>query len=212
MERQIKFGDDLSKTLSVELARAKNDNKYMTERLSKLMDENATLGQQIKGLTSTKVALEKSIVKLTEQKNDIEKKLDETEGVIQNRIEEIWEIKDSIDKKLNPSQSNSSSNEIELPPIVVSPEGGRGGAKKNLSKQEKNSDSSQGQIVSINESNNFVIVDMGENSGLKVGNELNVYRGSQYVAGLEVIQTRKDISAADIKQKVSDIKVGDSVR
>ena len=41
---------------------------------------------------------------------------------------------------------------------------------------------------------------------------MNVYRGAEYVAGLEVIQVRKDIAAADIISKVVDIKIGDAVR
>jgi hypothetical protein len=41
---------------------------------------------------------------------------------------------------------------------------------------------------------------------------VNVYRGASYIAGLEVIQVRKDILAADIKNKMMTIEVGDSVK
>ena len=71
----------------------------------------------------------------------------------------------------------------------------------------------QGSIISINETNNFVIVDLGqENSPVSVGNPLKVYRGSNQIATLEVIQLRRDICAADIKDKSSELKVGDVVK
>ena len=41
---------------------------------------------------------------------------------------------------------------------------------------------------------------------------LSVYRDSKYIARLEVIQVRKDISAADIKDQWSKVVVGDTVK
>ena len=71
----------------------------------------------------------------------------------------------------------------------------------------------QGSIISINETNNFVIVDLGqENSPVSVGNVLKVYRNSNEIATLEVIQVRRDICAADIKEKSTELKVGDVVK
>jgi hypothetical protein len=70
----------------------------------------------------------------------------------------------------------------------------------------------QHAVISINETNNFVIVDLGEADGSRVGQTLKVYRGGNDIASLEVIQVRKDISAADIKNKSVQLKVGDIVR
>ncbi len=67
-------------------------------------------------------------------------------------------------------------------------------------------------MISVNESNNFVIVDIGENIGVRLGDSLSVYRDSKYIARLEVIQVRKDIAAADLKDQWSMVKVGDIIR
>ncbi len=56
------------------------------------------------------------------------------------------------------------------------------------------------------------VVDAGENIGLRLGDKISVFRDADYVASLEIIQLRKDISAADIKEQRSPIQVGDSVR
>ena len=208
IEREIKHGKDLADNLSLALARAENDKGFMNGRMVKLTDENSALRGQIKGLTSTKIALEKSIVRLQDEKKDIERKLMETETVIQNRIDEIWKIKDSLEK--NFKMSGSSSGEVELPPIVVSAAG------ETLARSQEVAviapPGFQGNVVSVNDENNFVIVDLGQNSGLKLGDNMSVYRGAEYVAALEVIQVRQDIAAADIKNKVTTIRVGDTVR
>ena len=71
----------------------------------------------------------------------------------------------------------------------------------------------EGSIISINESNNFVIVDLGQdNSSVSIGAHLKVYRDSNVIANLEIIQVRRDICAADIKTKSAELKVGDVVK
>lgn len=219
IDRDIKHGQDLADNLSLELARAKNDSKYSDEKIEKLSKENTTLRAQIKNLTSTKIALEKSIVRLQDDKKDMERKLIRTENVVQGRIDEIWKIKNDLNKSFKPKSKNPKANEIELPPIVVSAhedEYGQPAAAATGDEPEGTKENSsavvEGNVVSINEDNNFVIVDLGEKEGVKIGDPLSVYRNSEYVAGLEVIQVRKDIAAADIKNKTAQIQVGDVVR
>lgn len=69
-----------------------------------------------------------------------------------------------------------------------------------------------GKVIEINSSNNFVILDIGEDAGIRNGMKLGVYRGNSRIATLQVIQARKNICAADIRQVAKPIKVGDTVR
>ena len=69
-----------------------------------------------------------------------------------------------------------------------------------------------GKVLAINRDSNFVIVDIGEDAGVKIGDTFRVYRDDKSVADLEVIQTRKNIAACDIKVEMSPIKIGDSIR
>ncbi len=217
IERDIKYANDLADTLALELARAKNDKKFVSDRLNKMNEENQAMRGQIRQLSSTKIALEKSMVHLQGEKKDVERRLAENESVIQNRIDEIWGIKESLDNsfRLNKS-SQSSGGGVSLPPIVVSQNGLETPKIKSqtttLAKSEPDHVGFAGNVVSVNDENNFVIVDIGEGEGIQLGDKLNVYRGPDYIAGLEVIQVRKDIAAADIKNKVIDIQVGDNVK
>ncbi len=204
--REIKYGNDLAKNLSLELARAQSEKQFMSDRMAKIADENTNLHEQLKNLTSTKVALERSIVKLQSDKKQIEGKLFETEGVISNRVEQIYQLKDSLEKDFKPAVKNPKTGEVDLSPIIIN------SSDKNATEIKPQPASVNGNVVSINDENNFVIVNIGEDSGIKIGEKLNVYRGADFIAGLEVIQIRKDILAADIKNKMKPIEVGDSVK
>jgi hypothetical protein len=54
---------------------------------------------------------------------------------------------------------------------------------------------------------------MGESSGVGPGNQLKVFRGNKEIGTVEVIETRKDISAADIKDIAPGVAIqeGDAV-
>ncbi len=218
--RKIKYGEDLADNISVELARARNEQKLSQDRSDELLAENQKLRLDIKQLTTTKVALEKSIAGLSEEKASIEKKLSETESVIQSRVDEMWQIKKDIDtrfgtngaKNTQAAGDRSSSGEVELAPIVVS---GKKGGRKAASQSAGAISASrkfQGSVVSVNEENNFIIVSLGEKTGIRVGDTLSVYHNGAQIGSVEIIQVRQDISAADIKQKIAPFSVGDTVR
>jgi len=210
LDREIKHGKDLADTLSLDLARSKGDKKFLQDRIDKIQEDNNDFRQQIKGLTATKITLEKSMVRLTEEKNSVVRKLKETENVIQGKIEEIWQIKNSLTKSIK-ERDPSLSKEIELPPIIVSSQVPFF-EEKALSDKSSKGPGLNGNVVSVNSDNNFVIIDLGSRDGIDVGNKLGVYRNADYIAEVEVIQARADICAADIKQRTSNIKVGDMVR
>jgi len=211
--QKVKYGGDLADTLSIDLARARNDQRAVNDRADKLKEENMELQGQIKELTSTKLALEKTISRLTDDKDGMQKKLVETENVIQNRIDDIWKIKESLDKKLSensPVAPSASPGGMELPPIIVN---APNNSTNSYSSPMAGKVQGQGTIISINQTNNFVIADLGQdNSSVNVGSALKVFRNSKQVAVLEVIQVRRDICAADIKDASAELKVGDIVK
>ena len=220
LERKVQYGQALADNLSLQLAREKNDKKSILARAEGLRTENSDLRAHLKELTSVKFVLEKSIGQLKNDKNTIEKKLMDTESILEGKIDEISEIKNTLEQSFRSTKESLSAplkepSPVELGPIVVNP--------SNPNPTDIQQDTSQqnelkepagfnGRVVSINEENNFVIIDLGENTGIQLGDPLAVYRGSQYVAGLEVIQVRKDICAADIREKMAKIQVGDNVR
>lgn len=207
LERDVQFKEDMINNLSLELARTKNDKKFVADRVEKLNSENVELRKELKKVVTVKSSLEKSIMRLADEKSKIEGKLGQSEAIIQSKIDEIWEIKDSIDRTIRDSKIAPGAQQVELPPIVVNSNGQAVSFNDGAAVHGFN-----GKVVSVNKDNNFVIVDLGESSGVKLGDVISVYRDSKYIARLEVIQVRQDISAADIKEQWAEIKAGDIVK
>ncbi len=209
--RKIKDGEDLASNLSMEAARARGDQKNANDFIGKVKGDNGQLQSQVRQLVATKVALEKTVARLTEERSDLGKKLAETEGVIQDRINEIWQIKKTLDDKITQINDVKSGNrDVELPPIVVNASANE--AITPVSAPSGDPLKQAHKVISVNEKNGFVIVDYGETQGSSVGRGLKVFRNNKEIATLEVIQVRRDISAADVKDQKTKIQVGDQVR
>jgi chromosome segregation ATPase len=212
MQRKIKDSEDLISNLSMEAARARTDQKAANDFGGKLKEDNNQLQSEVRRLASTKVALEKTVARLNQEKDEMGKRLADTEGVIQDRINEIWQIKQTLDQKITQINQSRSDKEVELPPIIVNGAGGNTTAAPSAPEVQMPSGQATHKIISINAKNNFVIIDFGQTQGSSIGRVLKAYRANKEIATLEVIQVRRDISAADIKDQKVNLQVGDQVR
>jgi hypothetical protein len=80
-------------------------------------------------------------------------------------------------------------------------------------KSDVSSGALRGEILAVNKNENFVIIDLGEEAGVKPTYSFNVLRGDTVIGSIDVIETRREISAADIKEVFSSyaIREGDKV-
>ena len=202
LTRQIRLKGDVADNISIDLVREKNDKQFVSDQFDKLKQENLSLRAQVKELGSMKIILEKSISRLQDDKGQIQKKLEQSETVIQNRLDDVLQLKEDINKVSNANQAQ----EVILPPIIVN------GSSSSEVKQEQGGVKLSGEIVSVNQENNFVIVSLGQKSGVNIGDRLSVYRADAYVGEIEIIQVRTDISAADIKKQSMPFQAGDIVK
>lgn len=210
--RQMTLKTNVADNISVDLVREKNDKKAVIDQLEKMKQENLDLRSQVKELGTMKIALEKSITRLQEDKAVIEKKLIQSETVIQSRLDDVIKLKDDIRKA---SSAKPKEQEVMLPPIIVNGSSSQAKPEAPAAPQAPQPSAQRtisGKVVSVNQENNFVILDLGEKSGAKIGDRLSVYRDDGYIGELEIIQVRSDISAADIRKQSMPLQPGDSVK
>ena len=120
--REVQYREDLVNNLSLQLAKAKNSNKFSITHVEKLSKENEQLRTNLKKLHTAKGKLETTVVKIKQEKDKLERELTNRESLIQAKIDEIWEIKESLDQTFRKTKITPPGNEIELPPILVSSE------------------------------------------------------------------------------------------
>ncbi len=202
LKKQFDYNQKIMDSLTQELVREKNDKFVIQDNLKTVKRENDVLRRQLKSINGRKVNLEKRLAELQDKNNGLEAEMSKVQTFVQDKMIKI----DSLQKQLEVGPDLSAperKNAVELPPIVVRPQ------------KEAATDVAKtltGKVLLVNKDSNFIIIDLGEDSGIKTGDSFGVYRDSQSIADVEVIQIRKNISACDIKKESSAIRAGDLVR
>ncbi|MCG2706522.1 MAG: hypothetical protein L6254_03135 [Candidatus Omnitrophica bacterium] len=174
----------------------------LIEKLKSVRKESATLKQKVRSLSDFKGTSEKKLAKLQEEKSDLKRQLDEVSVIL------LDAASSGDNEQLIPAEAGS----VELPPIFVHSQPQIFMPQKGSVLDEEPALAAEGKILEVNKKNNFVIIDLGEYSGIKSGNTFSVYRKDKAIATIEVIQTRKRVAACDIKQENTPVRVGDTIR
>lgn len=206
-KRQLDYNQKLADSLSQDLVREKNDKNKILETFKSLRSENSMLLQQIRSLSNRKITLENKLQSVQEQKVNLERRFSEMQVMLSDKLSQIGNLNKQLTEIATEEKPKSSlpiekRESVELPPIVVRPQ------SENLQSQSLPVD---GKVLAVNKENNFVIVDLGEDAGIKLGNRFRISRDGQYVGEVEAIQVRKNISACDIKKEIVPIEIGDSI-
>lgn len=219
LQRQLEYTEKVTDSLSLQLVRERDDKRKIVKQANLFKEENYVIRSRVKDLMSAKVSLEKKLKDAEDKRMELASRLTQMDEVLEEKLSSILDTKQDISdikKGVNPSSGSS----LELPAIVV-PGGvsqsgdfpaGEGAPASSVATADAGQSRSSGRVISVNEENNFVIVDIGEDDGVYQGQTLSAYRGSEQIASLEVVEVRAHICAADIKEKAAYLKAGDIVR
>ncbi|MDD4954573.1 MAG: hypothetical protein PHP17_00840 [Candidatus Omnitrophica bacterium] len=187
IENEMGIKERTMRIVSRDLVSEREARKIAMEELEKLRGENNNLKRELVIVNKEKVQLQGNIMDVVEKKDVLEHKISGVENVMREKSLEL----DELQKELNTTirgDSRAMAREtatVELPPIVVKSSSGPRGLK--------------GEVLAVNPEEKFVVINLGENSGIGPGNELKVLRKNKEIGRIQIIETRKDISAADIK-------------
>lgn len=208
LKRQFDYNQKLMDSIAQELVREKDDKIKIQAAFKTTKGENLVLTRQLKSLNGRKINLERKYQELLEQKEVVAHRLSEMETMLTQKAADISGLKDQIDN-IRTGTAAATANEdsvegaVELPPVVVRPQ------QDTLDEEDTSSD--QGKILAVNTDSNFVIINLGSDSGVKLGDSFQVYREAKIIASVEAIQVRRSISACDIKKAASPIRIGDVI-
>lgn len=219
LQRQLEYTEKVTDSLSLQLVRERDDKRKIVKQANLFKEENYVLRSRVKDLMSGKVSLEKKLKDTEDKRVELTNRLTQMDELLEEKLSSILDTKQDI-SDIKKGLAPSSGSSVELPAIVVPGGAAQSGA---LIKDEgvsaapaATADAAQsrssGRVISINEENNFVIVDLGEDDGVYQGQTLSAYRAGEQIASLEVVEVRAHICAADIKEKAAYLKAGDTVR
>lgn len=210
LERQYAYNQKRSQEivdkLAQELVIEKNDKFQIEETLKSVKSENEIIKRQLKTQSARKGNLEVQLAELEKEKAEFENKLGVMDSVLKDNITQLDNFKRQLEAtQKSKIEAGAKKESVELAPIIVRP-------KSETQAQTASALAPKGKILKVNAEDNFVIIDLGEDSGLKLGDTLQVYRQDRTIATIEVIQLQSDIAACDIKKQSSSVMTGDSIR
>ncbi|MCM8780958.1 MAG: hypothetical protein NC908_03425 [Candidatus Omnitrophica bacterium] len=197
LQKQLESNLKIIDNLADELVKEKKYKRDIQKDIESAKNENTLLKQQLRELNDRKNELEEKLAQLSKDSELLKAKLTEKEQV----RTEAQTLSISEETKIKTTGSS-----VELPPIVVRPS--QAGSQPLASRIV----SRTGKILAVDKENNFVIIDLGKDAGLKLGDTFQVYRDNQSIGLIEVIQIRSNVSACDIKKQTTPIRIGDLVR
>lgn len=206
LEAAIKFKERTMTILTKDLVKEREDRKVVIKELDKLKTENISLIREHKFLSRIQGDLEAKLKKSLDEKDILSRKVDEVETVLKDKALDI----DSLQKQLSRSVTSAKdvlpqqAKAVALPPIVVKADNKPTQAVSTL----------EGKVMAVNEKEKFVIIDLGSTNGVKPGDSFKVVKSGKKIATLNVIETRKDISACDVKEASPSVRMkeGDIVK
>lgn len=203
LEGRMGYGENVTDSLSSELVREKKDKRQLLEELKSLKNEHAILLRQLKTLNNQKAALATRLQEAEQAKLNLEKRVANMNEMLDYKLSQVMDVKKDLEDLQEGTEVSlpATKGSIELPPIVVR------SAPTEVPAVKYNA-----KVMAVNKENNFIIIDLGEEQGLKPGTGFDVYRDDKKIASVEVVQIRKNVSACDIKQASTPINVGDEVR
>jgi len=208
--RQLDYNQKLMDSMAGDVVREKNDKAAIQDTVKNLRSENNTLIKQLKSLIGRKAVLDRKVQALQDEKMKAQKRLNETETILKDKLSRIDNLKNQLDTTIKGDSVSGSDGgskaSVELPAIVVR---STSSADKGASAQAYDF---PGKILAVNLESSFVVIDLGSSSGVRVGDTFGVYRGDNLIGSVSVIQTRAGISACDIKKMSTSFKIGDHLQ
>ena len=145
--------------------------------------------QVLKSHSGTGVAdrRDKVISDLRTENKTLQIKLDGLHGTFQKQL------KDVVDAKWNPEGAKTAGRPaVDLGTLAVTDRGA-------VYAQPSSSSSSKGRIVSVDEKDEFVVINLGKKAGVSVGSEFRAKQEKGEIAKLHVIEVRDSIAACNIE-------------
>ncbi len=202
LAEEIKFKERTLRVMSMDLVSEREERSSAVKELSKLRNENVSLKRELVLANKEQMKLQDTLKVTMDKKHSLEARMSDAENVLKEKSLAFSELQNDLKQAISGGKRITASEtaSVELPPIIVKPSapGLRG---------------LRGEIIAVNREEKFIVIDLGESSGLRPGVLLKAMRGDREIATVEVIETRKEISAADIKEMVGgfNIQEGDLV-
>ncbi len=192
-----------------ELASARKEFGAMKDQLTQAKDSQETLARSVQDREQEISRLTKELEQTRSQSQQSTARLSELQAeqdTLKQQLAQLEQAKGQLESKVLELSDNPT---VQLDKITVK-EGGEALATPVMT----SSGAHQGQVVVINREYDFIVMNLGKNQGLTVGQEFQIVRDNQVLGRVKVEKVYDELSAAAIlpESNKDTIREGDLVR
>lgn len=207
------------KAAQEEIVMLKNKMKEQDDAISGLMDdielekglkdeikkENSSLKDQVNTINTERKKFQDEVVTLRERNTFLENEMNTAKDLREQLSTKLQEAENKL-KELEEKLAAPVASDVNLETIVVTPEATTEGGLEPVAE-------AQGQILKINEENNFAIIDLGSSSGIVEGSIVEFYRGETLLGEGKIARVQNAMSVADFIEPLAakQVHVNDRV-
>ncbi len=189
-----------TKAQADEVAQQLAQERQAKEVLAKSVDDRQReidrLGKDMEQLHSERQNLQQQIAQLNQQQD-----------TWKTQLAELGKAKSELETKV---LELSGQPTVELDKVVV----GSNGQTPAASSAVTPASGKEGQVIVVNREYDFVVMNLGKNSGLEIGQQFQILRGDEVLGWVKVEKVYDELAAAAIlpQSKKDQIREGDVVK
>lgn len=172
--------------------------------------ENRELKDSLEALTKTNKEID---AKLTEKEQEVEMRV----GELQEQLNVALERNKTLEEKRHDLEREYETLKAKLSDYGAAASGEVEGDEGNVNLEKivvSSEGLDQGNVVSVDQEAEFVIVNLGERHGIIVDSELSIYDGEKYLGDIIVTKVLPEMAAADFISPLTsrDVSEGNLVK
>ena len=230
-ERELKLAVAENEELRAHATELENQAEELKGKLSKAEKDSAQVGQELAKAIDSQKDLTKSVEDREQEIKRLTKDLEQAQSQQKQATSQLADLqseRDSIKKQLSDLESAKTSLEaklaeatgrptVELDRVVVGQGGDAASAGSTsaatMAASAPSTSSGNGQVVVINREYDFIVMNIGKNHGLAIGQQFKIVRGGEILGTVKVEKVYDELSAAAIlpDSKKDSIREGDAV-
>lgn len=225
-ERELVVVKSQNEDLEQQLRDVRTAKQQIEGELAKIKDQLAKAAQELETERQAKEILAKSVDERQREIDRLGKDLEQNRSERTSLSEQLAQLKKEqetlhtqlaelekakADLESKALEFSSAHPTVELDKVVVT---GTGAQAASSSAAGDQAAAVQGQVVVVNREYDFIVMNLGKNHGLAIGQEFQIVRGDQVLGRVKVEKVYDELSAAAIlpESKKDEIREGDTVK
>ena len=198
-----------------ELSRVRTDLETSLEKLAKATAAQEALSRSVEDRQKEIDRLSKDMEQIRNERKELAAQLADLKTeheTLQQQLTDAQQAKTDLESKV---MELSNQPTVELDKVLVS---GAGAAPAPVGTampvSAVSSQPPDGQVVVVNREYDFIVMNLGKNHGLSIGQEFQVLRGSEILGRVKVEKVYDELAAAAIlpESQKDNIREGDTVK